>query len=204
MEINGQLPLIADILVGVALLLALIIGAKRGLLRSLISVGVIAASLLGAGWSASHLTEPIFRWIAPRMEKRLIGESPLAGLNLKLPDVFSGLVDSIQETGHELIMQRLTEMVKPIIHAAVYLITFLLLLVILRLLGKLLRIVEKLPIIKSCNKLGGALLGLLSGAIVVCVVLWAVNRFGWLPEGALEESFFAKYFSAGIWIHDTI
>ena len=204
MEINVQLPLIADILVGVALLIALIIGAKRGLLRSLISVGVIAASLLGAGWSASHLTEPIFQWIAPRLEKRMIAESPFTGLNLKLPDFLSGLVDSFREMGHEVIMERLAETVKPIIHAAVYLLTFLLLLVILRLIGKLLQIVEKLPIIRSCNKLGGALLGLLGGAIVVCVVLWAVSRFGWMPEEALEESFFAKYFSAGIWIHDTM
>ena len=204
MEINEYLPLIADILVGVALLIALIIGVNRGLLRSLINIGVIAVSLLGARWSASYLTEPIFQWIAPWLEKRMIAESPFAGLNLKVPDFLSGLVDSFREMGHEVIMERLAETVKPIIYAAVYLIIFLLLLLLLRLIGKLLRIVEKLPIIRSCNKLGGALLGLFGGAIVVCVILWAVNRFGWLSQEALDNSYFAKYFTAGMWIHDSL
>ena len=96
------------------------------------------------------------------------------------------------------------ELIRPIVYAAVYLITFVLLLLLLRLAGKLLRIVEKLPVIKSCNKLGGAILGLAGGAIVISVALWAAVRFGWLPQETLDGSFFAKYFTAGMWIHDSL
>lgn len=204
MEIKDYLPLLPDILVGVVLLIGLIVGAKRGLLRGLMGAGVIVLALLGAAWCASHLTEPITQWITPLLEKRIEAESPLAGLNIHLPNFLSDLFSGIQEAGHDFILERVIELAHPIIYAAVYLITFLLLLFILRLLGKLLRIVEKLPIIKTCNRFGGAILGLISGAVIVSVVLWAVSRFGWLPQDVLSDSFFAKYFTADMWIHETL
>lgn len=204
MEIKDYLPLLPDILVGALLLIGLIIGAKRGLLRGLIGAGVIVLALFGAAWCASNLTEPVSQWITPLLEKRIAAESPLAGLNIHLPDFLSGWFSGVQEAGHDFILERVIELVRPIIYAAIYLITFLLLLLILRLLGKLLRIVEKLPIIKTCNGFGGAILGLISGAVIVSVALWAMGRFGWLPQEMIESSYFAKYFTAGMWIHDTL
>lgn len=204
MEFSSMIPLAADIGVGVALLIALIIGAKRGLLRSLISIGVIAASLLGASWCATNLTEPVSQWLTPLIEKRVAEKSPLAGLELKLPDFLSDLVSGIQSASHGFILENVLEMLRPILYAAIYLVAFLLLLLILRLIGKALRIVEKLPIIKTCNKLGGAILGLAGGAIVISVVLWAAGRFNWLPPQTLEDSYFAKYFTASMWIHNAL
>lgn len=204
MEMKDYLSLLPDILVGVVLLIGLIIGAKRGLLRGLMGAGVIVLALFGATWCANNLTEPITQWITPLLEKRLEAVSPLAGLNVHLPNFLSGLLGSVREAGHDFMMKRILELVQPIVHAAIYLITFLLLLVILRLLGKLLRIVEKLPIIKTCNRFGGAVLGLISGALIVSVVLWAIGRFGWLPRELMENSLFAKYFTADIWIRDTL
>lgn len=203
---NGAayLPLLADIIVGIALLIALIIGAKRGLLKSLISVAVIGLSLLGATWCAKNLTEPISQWIMPKIEKRIIQGSPLANLNLKVPDFLNGLLENLQETGHTFLAEKIGELVRPVVYAAVYLVAFLLLLVLLRLVGKLLRIMEKLPILKTCNRLGGAVLGLAGGAVIVSVILWAAGRFNWLPPEALQDSYFAKYFTAGMWIHNAM
>ena len=91
------------------------------------------------------------------------------------------------------------ELLEPVIHAAIYLLTFLLLLLLLWLMGKILRIVEKLPVIHSCNQFGGALLGLLCGAIVVSVLLWAGGVFGWLTPDTVQQGYFAKYFLISFW-----
>ena len=192
--------LFLDVLVGLALLIALLIGLKRGLMRSLMGMAVTVASLLGAAWCASKLTQPLCGVLEPIVEKRIAAQSPLAGLNLQLPDFLSGLLSSFKETGHEFLMEKILEMLQPIVHAAVYLLAFVLLMVVLRLLSKLLRIVEKLPVIKSCNKLGGAVLGLLSGAAIVFVVLWAAEQFRWLPPEMLANSYFAKYFMLSTWL----
>ena len=204
MELNNMTPLLTDILVGAILLIFLIVGVKRGLMRSLMGIAVIALALLGAAWCASHFTEPICRWLVPLIEKRMAERSPLAGLNGHLPSFLSGLIGSIREAGHDFIVNTILEMIRPIVNAVIYLLTFVLLVVILKLVSKLLRIVEKLPVIHSCNKLGGAILGLLSGIAVVFVALWAAEQFGALSAQTLQSSCFAKYFTLSTWIHNTL
>ena len=204
MELNNMTPLLTDILVGAILLIFLIVGVKRGLMRSLMGIAVIALALLGATWCASHFTEPICRWLVPLIEKRMAERSPLAGLNGHLPSFLSDLIGSVREAGHDFIVNTILEMIRPIVNAAVYLIGFVLLVVVLKLVSKLLRIVEKLPVIHSCNKLGGAILGLLSGIAVVFVALWAAEQLGALSAQTLQSSCFAKYFTLSTWIHNTL
>ena len=204
MELKNLIPLLADVLVGAALLIFLLVGAKRGLMRSRMGIAVIALALLGAGWCASRFAEPVCQWLVPLIEKRMAERSPLAGLNIHLPAFLSGLIGSIREAGHDFIVNAILEMIRPIVNAAIYVITFILLVVVLKLVSKLLRIVEKLPVIHSCNKLGGAVLGLLSGIAVVFVILWAAEQFGWLPIETLQGSHFAKFFTLSTWIHNTL
>ena len=202
MGMDNLTPLFTDILVGAALLIFLIVGAKRGLMRSLMGIAVIALALLGAAWCASHFAEPVCQWLVPLIEKRMAERSPLAGLNIHLPEFLSGLFGSIREAGHDFIVNTILEMIRPIVNAAIYVVIFVLLIVVLKLVSKLLRIVEKLPVIHSCNKLGGAVLGLLSGIAVVFVALWALQQFGVLSAETLENSYFAKYFTLSTWLHN--
>ena len=201
---NGLTPTVVDILVVAALVIFVIIGAKRGLMRSLLGVAVLVLALLGAAWCASHLTEPICQWMEPMVERRVVEESPLAGLNLHLPGALSGLFGSIRQAGRDFIVDRVLEMIRPIVNAVVYVVVFVLLVVVLKLLSKLLRIVEKLPVIHSCNKIGGALLGLLSGITVVFVALWAAEQFNWLPAEMIQSSYVAKFFTLSTWMHSTM
>lgn len=203
MEMNGLTPILTDALVAAILLIFLIVGAKRGLMRSLMGIAVIALALLGASWCASHFTEPVCQWLVPLIEKRVAERSPLAGL-IHLPAFLSDLIGNIREAGHDFIVNTILEMIRPIVHAATYLIGFVLLVVVLKLLSKLLRIVENLPVIHSCNKLGGALLGLLGGIAVVFVALWAAEQFNWLPADTLQGSYLAKYFVLSTWMHNAL
>ena len=64
-----------------------------------------------------------------------------------------------------------------VINVISLLVVFILVLLILKFLGKALRIVDKLPVVSSVNRLGGFLAGALIGAGVVWLCLVAVTLF---------------------------
>ena len=71
------------------------------------------------------------------------------------------------------------------------------LLVLLWLLMKPLNaIVTRLPLVSTVNGLGGAALGLVCGGLTLFVVVWAMQRFGWLitPE-LVEKTTLLKFFA---------
>ena len=61
------MSVIADILVLAALIVAAVVGARRGLLKSLAGLLIVVVSLLGAAWAADHLSGPVMRWVGPRV-----------------------------------------------------------------------------------------------------------------------------------------
>ena len=106
----------ADILVLAALIAAAWLGAKRGLLKSLAGLLIVVVALLGASWAADHLSEPVTRWIEPRVTQRVeqkIEESHAADAGQMLQalsfrgDSLQKLLDTVsqrvQETGESLI-----------------------------------------------------------------------------------------------------
>ena len=195
---------LADILVAVILLLAVLIGAKRGLLRSLLHMASLFLSLLGAAWCASHLKDTVTQWIMPMVEKRVAEKTALADVGQKLPGFLSDMASDIQEKGQDFLLNTIHELLQPIVYGVLFLVSFLLLLLLLRLLTKVLRLVEKMPIIWRCNQLGGAALGLLSGVIFAAAALWLAVQFRLIPQESLDSSLFAKYFSLGMWIHRAV
>lgn len=64
--------IIVDGVLAVALLAGVLIGAKRGLFKSLMGLIVVVAALFGAVWLADTLTEPITDIIAPKVEDSLV------------------------------------------------------------------------------------------------------------------------------------
>ena len=81
-------------------------------------------------------------------------------------------------------------------YTLVYVVSFVLLLLVLGLLSKPLQLVTKLPVIHGANAVGGGALGLLWGALVVFVVVWALRKFDILltPE-TVEQSRLLRFFA---------
>ena len=71
------------------------------------------------------------------------------------------------------------------------------LLVLLWLLMKPLNaIVTRLPLVSTVNGLGGAALGLVCGGLTLFVVVWAMQRFGWLiTPDLVEKTTLLKFFA---------
>ena len=200
----------ADILVLAALIAAAWLGARRGLLKSLAGLLIVVVALLGASWAADHLTEPVAQWIEPRVTQRVeqkIEESHAADAGQMLQalsfrgDSLQKLLDTVsqrvQETGESLIRAVSLSVARSVASTAVYVVVFLILLVLLWLLMKPLNaIVTRLPLVSTVNGLGGAALGLVCGGLTLFVVVWAMQRFGWLiTPDLVEKTTLLKFFA---------
>ena len=55
---------------------------------------------------------------------------------------------------------------------------------------------SQVPLVSTVNGLGGAALGLVCGGLTLFVVVWAMQRFGWLitPE-LVEKTTLLKFFA---------
>ena len=165
-------------------------------------------ALLGASWAADHLSEPVTRWIEPRVTQRVeqkIEESHAADAGQML-QAFSFRGSGLQkmlDTVHQRVQQTGETVIRAVAQSIARSV-FLILLVLLWLLMKPLNaIVTRLPLISTVNGLGGAALGLVCGGLTLFVAVWAMQRFGWLLTPELIDSttllkFFATYTPLGL------
>ena len=211
------MSVIADILVLAALIVAAVVGARRGLLKSLAGLLIVVVSLLGAAWAADHLSEPVMRWVEPRVTQRVEqivqnsqpadASQMLQALSFRgdgLQKMLNNVQQQVQETGETLIRAVVLSVTRSVADTVVYAVSFLVLLALLWLLMKPLNaIVTRLPLISTVNGLGGAALGLVCGGLTLFVAVWAMQRFGWLltPElidGTTLLKFFATQTPLGL------
>ena len=211
------MSVIADILVLAALIIAAWLGARRGLLKSLAGLLIVVVALLGASWAADHLSEPVMRWVEPRVTQRveqIVQDSQpadagqmLRALSFRgtgLQKMLDNVQHRVQETGESLIRAVSLSVARSVAGTAVYVVSFLVLLALLWLLMKPLNaLVTRLPLISTVNGLGGAALGLVCGGLVLFVAVWAMQRFDWLltPElidGTILLKFFATQTPLGL------
>ena len=73
-------------------------------------------------------------------------------------------------------------MVEPVAELVIYLAAFLILYLLLHSLTLALNVVDRLPVIHTLNRAGGAVFGLLGGFLVLVVLTVVCRRTGWLPE----------------------
>lgn len=185
--------MIADIVIAAILVLAVIFGACRGLVKSLLSIVIFILSAVGASFAANHLAEAVTGWIQPAvMEKLLRGEdSPLLG-NLDLGLLPGGNLSHFWEQAATAAKTTVEEAVHAVlataVHALLFLLVFVVLLVVLKVLSRALHLVTKLPVIHALDGVGGALVGFCKGALIVAVLCWLESRFCIFPEKFTEGS----------------
>lgn len=73
-------------------------------------------------------------------------------------------------------------LVEPVAELVIYVGVFLILYLLLHSLTLALNVVERLPVIHTMNRAGGAILGLLGGVLVLTVLMIVCRRTGWLPD----------------------
>lgn len=198
------ISLILDMVAAAIMLIAVIVGVKRGFIKSVIGlVGLIAAAVIAAMF-AGPLAATAYEAI---VEKPLIQAVETAVANgadtvhatlseqiahtvESLPAVLQALLQAdasrLQTEGSVLPTAELSQMIvkvlEPLCVTAVQIVLFLLLFIVLliavKLAGKLIdRVFSALPVIKQANGLLGAVVGLAQGALLVFVLCFALELY---------------------------
>ena len=201
--------LIADIVIAVVLVLAVVQGAHKGLVKSLAGVVIVAGALIGASFAANAFVEPVAEWLGPVIEENImekLNTQETADVRSLLETLhFSGenlqkMVDevltTVKDTGMDMISAVSDSVAHSVAYAGVYLAAFLALLAVLWLLMKPVQLVVKLPVLRTVNTVGGGALGLVWGALLVFLIVWLLQRFDvLLTPDMVEKSKLLHFFA---------
>ena len=196
-------PVIMDIVAVAALLIFVIVGAREGLFRSLAGLVIVVVALVGAGMIAATLADPAAKLITPIIEKAITekvddaitektgkldtqrtdtGVEELMDILGLDEDVRQSIgqraEESVRSTGASAISAVVESLCRSIIYGVLYILSFLALSVLLHILAKAMDLLTKLPVIHSLNALGGGAIGLVKGALVLFLAIWALRRLG--------------------------
>ena len=189
-------PVIIDVIMAVVLIAAVIYGAHRGLFRALAGLAVVIVALVGAAIIANTLAAPAARLVTPlireQIETKVDEAMARQSQEVQMPeeDVDEGFAiedllalmgldedvrnslasqtqEKIQDTGVSLVMAVVESLAQSILYAALFLVSFVGLTILL-----------KLPGLHLVNSLGGAVIGLIEGALVLFLAIWVLRRFG--------------------------
>lgn len=218
-------PVIIDIVVAAILLGFTALGAKRGLLRTLAGLVIVVVALVGAGMIAATFSGPAAKLIAPAIEKQIENKVDSAltqeASRVQMPeaDVEDGFRvedllellgldqevqnslaeqarETVRDTGVSIATAVVESIARSMIYGVLYILSFLALLVLLHVLLRAMDLVFKLPGLHGLNALGGALIGLIEGALLLFLSVWALRKLGVSFEtGTLAEAHILHIFT---------
>lgn len=212
-----------DIAIAAIVAVAVWMGARRGLVRSLLAIAAMIAALFGAGWCATNLTPLVLDQLQPMMMEKITDalqngqtaeasgliDAVIGVVGQETWDMARQVVDTIGlenamellgEAGRESVQAMMQQTLQPMVHTVIFVLAFVLLRIVLGLVTLPLKLVDRLPVIHGLSRLGGAVLGAVSGAVIVSVGLWACEKFAWVAPTMIEDSMLAPYFADGAWL----
>lgn len=197
-----------DIVLGAILVLSLILGAARGLVRTVVNVVVFFLSLIGGVWLARMFAPQVTAWAMPHVERLALDRIVESGLmtssqagafasgdNAVLGELGAAakeLYNGILASGMEALTSALENIVYGIVFVVLFFISMTLLSIVLKLIARPLRLVERIPIFGFVNRLGGAAIGLGLG-MLICLLVAAVVRTLGLVDGG--DTYLYGFFS---------
>lgn len=183
-------------------------GAKKGLILSLCALVGIVLAFFGARFVSAEFHEPVADIIEPPIYQSILGMEKegqeKAAINavdtysldeilemIKNSDLYDGLLDfledavdteAIQGEGNAAAKALSGYLAKLIAKAALFAITFLLIVFVWFLLSHLLDLTFKLPGLAAVNLVGGLVLGLVKAVLLVVVLVWIAQICGLIPN----------------------
>lgn len=199
------MAILLDILLVVIVVLTVVIGARRGFFKSIVGLaGIVLAVVLMASFAAplaSAVDDTVIRpWAVDRaMEAQgVTAETPTADLDLARIDTalsgFLGIdilgVEEIPETVGEyldaiFLVNGITLAISKALAAVVIFVVSMLGLWIL---SFVLKPILKLPVLRQCNGLLGAVIGAVNAMIILLILATAIYLFGTTSQGAAFDT----------------
>lgn len=168
--------MLADICVLIVVMFFVYSGYKAGLMRSFVKiasyiVSIIISFFLYPVISDLLIKTPIFEKLVDAIEKKH-QLSPLVDVPTDTFGILSNYIDKGVQAATEGFAQAIAVL---LVNILAFVIVLILSKLIIRIVGSIFNIFTKLPVIKQCNRLGGAVLGGVMGVLVlylVCAVLF--------------------------------
>lgn len=111
-------------------------------------------------------------------------------------DLIERVNEIMDESGESLVPAVIQAVVHGVVFGILYILAFILLVILLHILTAAMDLVMKLPVLKSLNRLGGAAIGLIEGALLVFLLVWVARRMGFSFETeALAEAHILHIFT---------
>ena len=178
--------MIADIILLAFILLFVMMGRRKGFIRSVMGFCTFFVSFILAG----IIKDPVTNMMKTTEMYKNTETAVSNGIAKKIAEGTSGLPDFLVSGLRGAAVDTVTDTVMRLF---VSLLIFAIAVIILRIAIKLLDGVFSLPVLKSFNKLGGAILGAASAFVIVYAVfgIWGFGS-GFAVPGVLESSTLAK------------
>lgn len=210
--------LIIDAAFALVLLAGIGLGAKRGLVRSLMGLVSIVVALIGAAILSGLLAQPITEAMMPRAEESLAAwfqqdardeektaeaaeaeEESLpdaTGLLQRLLRIDSDgtLRDSLREHAQEAALAAVRSLLESFVRALAFVLSFLVLMLLLRLFTGGLDKLFSLPVLHTFNALGGGALGLIESALLLFLLCDVAPRLGAETFAQYENTYLLAFF----------
>lgn len=180
--------LLFDLGTAAFLLLFVVLGASRGLFRTLTGFLSIVCAIVGAAWLAATFSPVVSTYLYPFAEGKLTAYLSLEGGGEALADFLASfgadeaLVDALLQgfggTADALLRTALESVLQVVVQGVLLLLAFLVLLLVLKLLSRIVGLVFRLPVLRSLDTLGGALFGLAEGAALLFLAVYAARSLG--------------------------
>ena len=195
--------------------------ALSGLLA--VVVALVGAGIIAATFTAP-VTKLVTPLIAERIEEKVENAMAVqaAGSGVQMPEadtedpsaiqdllailglddeVRSRLAEEVQEkvrdTGASIAAAVVESMARSFIYGTLYILSFAVLLLLMKVLIGAMDLVLKLPLLRGLNTLGGAAVGLVEGALLLFLAVWVLRRLGVSFESeALAEAHILRIFTA--------
>lgn len=191
--------LIIDAAFALVLILGVVFGAKRGLVRSLMALVTVVVALIGAAILSDLLAQPVTEALLPQAEQSLTewfdergtaqdtaaadededtaGATGLLRRLLRI-DFDGALRQSLRSLAEDAALAAVRSLLSSLARALAFLVSFLVLTLLLRLVTRGLDKVFTLPVLHTFNSLGGAAVGLIESALLLFLVCDFAPRLG--------------------------
>lgn len=197
--------LLFDLGTAAFLLLFVVLGAARGLFRTLAGFFSVILAIVGAAWLAATFSPVVSAYLYPFAEGKLTAYLSLEGGGEALAEflasfgVDEALVNALAQgagsAADALARTALESVLQVVVQGALLLLAFLVLLLVLKTLSHLVGLIFRLPLLRSLDTLGGALLGLAEGAALLFLAVYIARSLGssFFADGA-EGTYLLKLF----------
>ncbi|MCQ2565605.1 MAG: CvpA family protein [Clostridia bacterium] len=187
--------IMADLIVLGILIFALAFGGKKGFIKTIAGVIVTIVALIGATWLSGIVTQPITEYVFPKVQENILSKLAINAIDPTGMTIVDRAVENATGTVTDIMNVTAKAFVESIVHAAAFLVCFIVLKIVLQLLVGFADKVADLPLLNSVNTVLGAAFGLVEACLLLFLVPYVAKNLGidWferLSEGTFVLDFF--------------